>query len=172
MEACFATTSGAILVFPSGSRSETFSAVGLSHRFRIEKAAQRGSFRARYPGDIGGHSRGYPGPKLRSGPLKPRANKHFGADIHGPIRCARPRPQRDCQNLRSEKLWAEFSFRILVCAHLCCKNLCCASRFCTGGGAGGSRSKNSGEDSGCILGCIFAKALAIYSIEKPPKSRK
>ena len=56
-----------------------------------------------------GHSRGYPGPKLRSGRSKSWKNEHFGADIHEPKARTSTTP-RDCQKLRSEKLWAEFSF--------------------------------------------------------------
>ena len=36
------------------------------------------------PRTSGGHSRGYPGPKLRSGHSKSWNNKHLGADIHDP----------------------------------------------------------------------------------------
>ena len=57
-----------------------------------------------------GHSRGYPGPKLRSGRSKSWKNKHFGADIHDP-KAQTSTTLRDFQKLRSEKLWAEaFSF--------------------------------------------------------------
>ena len=34
------------------------------------------------PRTSGGHSRGYPGPKVRSGRSTSWKNKHFGADIH------------------------------------------------------------------------------------------
>ena len=62
------------------------------------------------PWTSGGHSRGHPGPKLRSGPSKSwKKNKHFGADIHDPKGRTSTTP-RDFQKLRSEKLWAEFSF--------------------------------------------------------------
>ena len=56
-----------------------------------------------------GHSRGYPGPKLRSGPSKSWKNKDLGADIHDPKGWTST-TLRDFQKLRSEKLWAEFSF--------------------------------------------------------------
>ena len=56
-----------------------------------------------------GHSRRYPGPKLRSGRSKFRKNKHFGADIHDP-KARTSTTLSDFQKLRSEKLWAEFSF--------------------------------------------------------------
>ena len=57
----------------------------------------------------GGHARGCPGPKLRSGRSKSWKHKHFGADIPDPK--ARPSTTpRDFQKLWSEKLWAEFSF--------------------------------------------------------------
>ena len=55
-----------------------------------------------------GHSRGYPGPKLRSGQSKSWKNKHFGADIHDP-KARTSTTLRGFQKLRSEKLWAEFS---------------------------------------------------------------
>ena len=61
------------------------------------------------PRTSGGHSRGYPGLKLRSGPLKPWENKHFGVDIHDP-KARTSTTLRDFQELRSDKLWAEFSF--------------------------------------------------------------
>ena len=61
------------------------------------------------PWTSGGHSCGNPGPKLRSGPSKPWENKHFGANIHDPKVRTSTTP-RDFQKLRSEKLWAEFSF--------------------------------------------------------------
>ena len=61
------------------------------------------------PRTSGGHSRGYPGPKLRSGGSKSWKNKHLGTDIHDP-KARTSRTLRDFQKLRSEKLWAEFSF--------------------------------------------------------------
>ena len=61
------------------------------------------------PRTSGGHSRGYPGPKLRSGRSKSWKNKHLGADIHDP-KVRTSTTLRDFQKLRSEKLWAEFSF--------------------------------------------------------------
>ena len=60
------------------------------------------------PRTSGGHSRGYPGPKLRSGGSKSWKNKHVSADIHDPK--ARTSTLRNFQKLRSEKLWAEFLF--------------------------------------------------------------
>ena len=65
------------------------------------------------PRTSGGHSRGYPGPKLRSGQSKSWKNKHFGTDIHDPKVRTSMTP-RGFQKLRSEKLWAEFSFHITV----------------------------------------------------------
>ena len=61
------------------------------------------------PRTSGGHSRGYPGPRLRSRQSKSWKNKHFGADIHDP-KARTSTTLRDFQKLRSEKLWAEFSF--------------------------------------------------------------
>ena len=61
------------------------------------------------PRTSGGHSRGYPGPKLRSRCSKSWKNKHVGADIRDPKARTSTTP-RDFQELRSEKLWAEFSF--------------------------------------------------------------
>ena len=77
--------------------------------FRDEKSAQRGSFGTDIPRTSGGHSRGYPGQKLRSGRSKAWKNKHFGADIHDP-KARTSTTLRDFQKLRSEKLWAEISF--------------------------------------------------------------
>ena len=68
-------------------------------------------FRTDIPRTSGGHLRGYPGPKLRSGPSKLWKNMHFGADIHDPKARTSTTP-RGFQKLRSEKLWAEFSFPI------------------------------------------------------------
>ena len=60
------------------------------------------------PRTSGGHLRGYPGPKLRSGQSKSwKKNKHLGADIHDP-KARTSTSLRDFQKLRSEKLWAEF----------------------------------------------------------------
>ena len=61
------------------------------------------------PRTSGGHSRGYPDPKLRSGSSKCWKNKHLGTDIHDPKARTSMTP-RDLQKLRSEKLWAELSF--------------------------------------------------------------
>ena len=57
----------------------------------------------------GGHSRGHPGPKLRLGRSKSWKNKHLGADVQDP-KVRTSTTLRDFQKLRSEKLWAEFSF--------------------------------------------------------------
>ena len=65
------------------------------------------------PRTSGGHSRGYPDPKLRSGRSKSWKNKHLGADIHDP-KARTSTTLRDFQKLRSEKLRAEFSFPKLV----------------------------------------------------------
>ena len=64
------------------------------------------------PRTSGGHSRGYPGPKLWSAGSKSWKNKHFGADIHDP-KARTSTTLRGFQKLRSEKLWAEFSLPIL-----------------------------------------------------------
>ena len=62
------------------------------------------------PQTSGGHSHGYPGPRLRSGRSKYwKKNKHLGADIHDP-KARTSMTLRDLQKLRSEKLWAEFHF--------------------------------------------------------------
>ena len=61
------------------------------------------------PRTSAGHSRGYPGPKTSVRVLKILKNKHLGADIHDPKARTSTTP-RDFQKLRSEKLWAEFSF--------------------------------------------------------------
>ena len=65
------------------------------------------------PRTSGVHSRGYPGQKLRSGRSKSWKNKHFGADIHD-SKARTSTTLRDFQKLRSEKLWAEFSFPTYV----------------------------------------------------------
>ena len=75
-------------------------------KIKNEKSAQRGTD---IPRTSGGHSSGYPGPKLRSGHSKCWKNKHLGADLHAPKVRTSTTP-RDFQNPRSEKLWAEFSF--------------------------------------------------------------
>ena len=55
-----------------------------------------------------GHSRGYPGPKLWSGRSKSWKIKHFGADIHD-LKARTSTTLGNSQELRSQKLWAEFS---------------------------------------------------------------
>ena len=55
----------------------------------------------------GGHSRGYPGPKLRSGHSKSWKNKHLGADIHDP-KARTSRTLRDFHKLRSENFGLNF----------------------------------------------------------------
>ena len=69
-------------------------------------------FGADIPRTSRGHSRGYPGPKLRSG-SKSWKDKRFSADIHDP-KARTSTTLRDFQKLRSEKLWAEFSFPSLL----------------------------------------------------------
>ena len=66
-------------------------------------------FGADIPRTSGGHSRGYPGPKLRSGRSKSWKNKHFSADVRDP-KARTSTTLRGFQKLRSEKLRAEFSF--------------------------------------------------------------
>ena len=63
------------------------------------------------PRTSGGHSRGYPEPKLRSGPSKLWKYKHFSVDIHD-LKARMSTTLRGFQKLRSEKLWAEYSFPI------------------------------------------------------------
>ena len=80
-----------------------------SYRSRTKNQPKEEVFGPDIPRTSGGHSRGYPGPKFRSGRSKSWKNKHLGADIHDP----KPRTSttlRDFQKLRAEKLWAEFSF--------------------------------------------------------------
>ena len=79
--------------------------------FKSEKSAQRGVFWDRYPADIRGSSARIS--KLRSGHSKCWKSKHLGADIHDPKARTSTTP-RDFQKLRSEKLWAEFTFPILA----------------------------------------------------------
>ena len=81
--------------------------------FKNEKSAQRGSFWRRHPADIRGLmiariSR--PKTSVRAVELLEK-NKHFGADIHDP-KARTSTTLRGFQKLRSEKLWAEFSFPI------------------------------------------------------------
>ena len=64
-------------------------------------------------------SRGHPGviradiptQNFGQGSQNPEENKHFSADIHDP-KVRTSTTLRDFQKLRSEKLWAEFSFPI------------------------------------------------------------
>ena len=71
---------------------------------------KRGVFGTDIPRTSGGHSRGGPGPKLRSGRSKSwKKNKHLGADIHD-TKARTSTTLSDFQKLRSENLWAEFSF--------------------------------------------------------------
>ena len=104
------------------SRQVLFS---LSEISRTKKQPKEEVFGTDIPRTSGGHSRGYPGPNLRSGPSKSWKNKHFGADIHDSKARTSTTP-RDFQKLRSEKLWAEFSFpnSELYCRGRCRFNSC------------------------------------------------
>ena len=92
------------------------------------------------PQTSGGHSRGCPGPKLRSGRSKSWKNKHFSADIHDP-KARTSTTLRGFQKLRSEKLWAEFSFPKQI------KAVLIRESFCESGEVSGFREKGltSGE---------------------------
>ena len=81
----------------------------LWHVSRTKNQPKEEVFETDIPRTSGGHSRGYPGPKLRPGQSKSRKSKHFGADIHDP-KARTSTTLRGFQKLRSEKLWAEFSF--------------------------------------------------------------
>ena len=59
------------------------------------------------PRTSGGHSRGYPGSKLWSGPSKPWKKKYFGADIHDP-QARTSTTLRDFQKFRSENFGLNF----------------------------------------------------------------
>ena len=74
---------------------------------RTKKQPKEEVFGTDIPRTSGGHSRGYPGPKLRSG--RSKSLKNLGADIHDP-KARMSTTLRDFPKLRSEKLWAEFSF--------------------------------------------------------------
>ena len=77
---------------------------------RKEKSAQGGSFGDGYPADIRGSFARISRPKTSVRALKIlEKNKHLGADIHDP-KARTSTTLRDFQKLRSEKLWAEFSF--------------------------------------------------------------
>ena len=79
-------------------------------QFNNEKSAQRGSFRAGYPADIRGSFARISRPKTSVRALEIlEKNKHLGADIHDP-KARTSTTRRVLQKLRSEKLWAEFSF--------------------------------------------------------------
>ena len=78
-----------------------------------EKSAQRGSFRDGHPADIRGSFARISRRKTSVRVLKIlEKNKHLGADIRDP-KARTSTTLRDFQKLRSEKLWAEFSFPIL-----------------------------------------------------------
>ena len=83
---------------------------GCARNSRTKNQPKEEVFGADIPRTTGGHLRGYPGPKLRSGQLKSwKKNKHVRADIHDP-KARTATTLRDFQKLRSGKLWAEFSF--------------------------------------------------------------
>ena len=92
-------------------RFRTVTTTGGQGYSRTKNQPKEEVFGTDIPRTSGGHSRGYPGPKLRSGRSKSWKNKHFGADIHDP-KARTSTTLRDFQKLRSEKLWAEFSFPI------------------------------------------------------------
>ena len=73
------------------------------------QSAQRGSFWDGYPADIRGSFARISRPKTSVRALKILENKHLGADIHDP-KARTSTTLRDFQKLRSEKLWAGFSF--------------------------------------------------------------
>ena len=73
------------------------------------KINSKRKFSGRIPRTSGGHSRGYPGPKLQSGRSNSWKHKHLGADIHD-LKVPTSTTLRDFQKLRSEKLRAKFSF--------------------------------------------------------------
>ena len=80
---------------------------------RNEKAAQRVSFGAGHPADV--HAdilADVRGQKLRSGPQNP-GKTSIWVRISLSRRRGRPRPEGLKKKLRSEKLWAEFSFPIV-----------------------------------------------------------
>ena len=83
-------------------------------RFHQEKSAQRLAKRKigdGYPAEIQGSFARISRPKTSVRALKVLENKHLGADIHDP-KARTSTTLRDFQQLRSEKLWAEFSFSI------------------------------------------------------------
>ena len=80
-----------------------------------EKSAQRGSFRDGRPADIRGSFVRISRAKTSVRALETLENKHFGADIRDPKARTSTTP-RGFQKLRSEKLWAEFSFPTSVCS--------------------------------------------------------
>ena len=82
---------------------------GLRKSPRTKSQPKEEVFRADIPRTSGGHSRGYPGPELHSGRSKSWKNEHLGADIHDP-KTRTSTTLRVFPKLRSEKLWAEFSF--------------------------------------------------------------
>ena len=95
--------------------------------FKNEKLAQRGSFRDGYPVDIRKSFARISRAKTSARALETLENKHFGADIHDP-KARTSTTLRGCQELRSEKLWAEFLFPIY--------GILWGYRFCYYGGVG------------------------------------
>ena len=84
--------------------------VKFAQNSRTKNQPKEEGFGTDIPRTSGGHSRGYPSPKLRSGFSKSwKKNKHLGADIHDPKARTSTTP-RDLQKLCSEKLWADCSF--------------------------------------------------------------
>ena len=92
-------------IFPLGSDSHAGKSMSQERKISPKRKFW-GRISRGHPGVI---RAGYPGPKLRSGRSKPWKNKHLGADIHDP-KARTSTTLRDFQKLRSEKLWAEFSF--------------------------------------------------------------
>ena len=80
-------------------------------KIKNEKSAQRGSFLGGHPVDVRGSFARISRPKtsVRAVKILEKKNKHFSADIHDP-KARTSATLRDFQKLRSEKLWAEFSF--------------------------------------------------------------
>ena len=114
------------------------------NKSRTKNQPKEEVFRPDIPRTSGGHSRGYPGPKLRSGRSKSWKNKHLGADILDP-KVRTSTTLRDFQKLRSEKLWAEFSFPNKVFQRLLTikRAICPFMGASVAGDLGGPLSRNS-----------------------------
>ena len=100
---------------PARCPGDTRLSSGFSDIFQATKTAQRGGFWDGYLVDIQGSFARISRPKTSVRALEIlKKEQHVGVDIHDP-KARTSTSLRDLQKLRSEELWAEFSFPNFIC---------------------------------------------------------